>query len=204
MEVFKRYRVEAILIVAALILSVFSVAVFLSEKETEEAPIQVTRANEGPKELVFEVSGAVVKPGVYKAKQGARLADALSKAGGLSQEADKEFFSRNFNLSRYISDQEKIYIPSKQEVLRGLFKENQQTLLPQQTTNNQISQDSTSSKININSASLKELDSLPGVGEITAQKIIQQRPYSTVDELLTKKAVSQKVFDDIKALISLN
>jgi competence protein ComEA len=65
---------------------------------------------------------------VYKLNFGARVKDALNLAGGFSEEADKQFFIRNFNLARLISDQEKIYVPSLQETINGFFVENRQTL----------------------------------------------------------------------------
>ena len=59
------------------------------------------------------------------------------------------------------------------------------------------------SQININAASEQELDSLPGIGPIYAQKIINGRPYSSIDELLSKKIVGSKVFEEIKEKITV-
>ena len=58
-------------------------------------------------------------------------------------------------------------------------------------------------KVNINNASQKELESLPGIGPVTARKIIESRPYSSAEELVEKKIVSQKMLDEIKSLIIL-
>ncbi len=68
------------------------------------------------------------KPDVYEVVLGARLKDVLIKAGGLSENADKDFFYRNFNLARIVNDQEKYYIPSLLETSNGIFIENLRTL----------------------------------------------------------------------------
>jgi competence protein ComEA len=59
-------------------------------------------------------------------------------------------------------------------------------------------QGSSTGSVNINQATEEELDALPGVGPVTAQKIISNRPYQSVDDLVSKKAVGQSVFSKIK------
>lgn len=61
-----------------------------------------------------------------------------------------------------------------------------------------------SSLVNVNTATSSELDALPGVGPVTAGKIIINRPYRSVDELLSKNAVSSKVFSQIKDKVTAN
>lgn len=74
----------------------------------------------------------------------------------------------------------------------GLFQEKIRTL------------DHNSKKINVNTASLEQLDELPGIGKSTAQNIIQNRPYDTIEELVTKKAVKKNIYERIKDLIDIN
>ncbi|HEX7542687.1 MAG TPA: helix-hairpin-helix domain-containing protein, partial [Patescibacteria group bacterium] len=107
-------------------------------------------------------------------------------------------------------DQEKIYIPSIMEISDGIFIQNQRTLdyvspvtgdvnitpTTKAPTNNQL--------INLNSGTIEELDQLPGIGQVTANKIITNRPYSIIDELLTNKVVNKSVFEKIKSLVSTN
>ena len=147
-------------------------------------------------EILVDIAGAVASPGAYRLTTGARLKNAIEKAQGLSEEADTGFFARNFNLARILSDQEKIYIPSITEVANGMFIDSQKTInytssiSPNQNQSQQ--QLSDSDKIDLNSASSEELDTLPGIGQVTATKIISNRPYTSINDLLTKKIVKKR------------
>ena len=203
----ERYRIEVFLISAALAISLISSIIFIKNQATPEEtpmlePVKTLSLKEN--KIVVDMSGAVEKPNVYEISSGARLKDALILAGGLSAEADRQFFARNFNLARIIKDQEKIYIPTFEEIEKLPVKQ-----IGPYLTNNQgqtlgtSTQNAQSSKININNASMSELDTLPGIGKVTAQKIIQNRPYQSIDELLTKKVVGKSVFEKIKDLIQI-
>lgn len=136
-----------------------------------------TGATDNGKEMIWvDVAGAVVKPGVYQVAEGARVKDALVAAGGLSDQADREYTARVINLAELVKDGEKIYVPAMRE-----------KSLESRTKNSNL--------ININTASLSELDSLWGVGESRAQAIIDNRPYRAVEELLTKKVLPKNIFD---------
>ena len=206
---FRRFAVESILLGVAFILTLASITIYVynSEEKHEDAPsvnnhISV-RENRGS--MMVEVSGAVNGPGVFETTVGARLKDAIVLAGGISENADREFFSRNFNLSRYLTDQEKIYVPSYQEVINDVFASRKQLLDYTAPQNIPIVSTETSNQevVNINTATAEELDTLPGVGATIATKIIQGRPYTTIEELVSKKAVNKGVFEQIKGLISL-
>jgi len=134
-----------------------------------------------------DIEGAVVKPGVYKLPAGSIIQDALVLSQGLSEEADRDFVSKNINLAAKILDGAKIYIPKIGESA---------------ATSQASGSDSVSGLININTASADALDTLPGIGPVTADKIINNRPYATINELLDKKVVSSKVFTQIKDKIT--
>lgn len=142
--------------------------------------------------LLVDVSGAVVHPGVYKFLASARVQDALIAAGGLSALADRDWVSKNLNLANKLSDAAKVYIPQKNEAAWA-----------NKTAVTGTKSENPSGLTNINSASLSELDKLPGIGPVTASKIINGRPYADINDLLTKKIVNQKVFDQIKVSISV-
>lgn len=138
-------------------------------------------------EIMVDVEGAVIASGVYRLPQGARVKDALIAAGGLAAFADKDFVVKSINLASKLMDGQKIYFPRVNESI----------------SNSAVS-DGKSSLIDINSASKEELDSLPGIGPVTAEKIISLRPYLEISELLSKKAVTSRVFEQIKEKIAVN
>lgn len=138
--------------------------------------------------LVVDVAGAVNEPGVYKVKDGSRFQDAIFAAGGLSSEADSDRIARQINLAAKLTDSAKVYVPFKGEQSAGVLG---------------AASEGATGLINVNTASAKDLDSLPGVGSVTSEKIINARPYTAIEELVKKKIVSQRVFDQIKEKISV-
>lgn len=142
-------------------------------------------------QLEVDVSGAVNNPGVYSLPTDAPIEDAIKIANGFAPKANQEYISKSVNLSQKVSDGQKIYIP---------FAGESGVVLSAAIGNSS----STSSLIGVNSASADQLDSLPGVGPVTAQKIISSRPFGSLEELTTKKAVSKSVFDKIKDQIDLD
>lgn len=161
------------------------------QKGTE---IEVATSPSQLKKIVVDVSGEVIKPGVYKLPADARVEDALKAAGGLSQEADQEFVAKSVNLASVLRDGLKIYIPKVGE-------------LPVPATVMGVSSDSINSIstgfVSINSASQSELEALPGIGPVTAGKIISSRPYSSVGELLSRKVVGKSIYEKIKDFVGL-
>lgn len=200
----KKYLIEIVILTIALIIAVISLTIFLKSQEDSSSSIIFQKTeNQSSTKIYVDVSGSVNKPDLYEATNNTRLKELIQKAGGLSDNADKDFFNRNFNLARIVVDQEKIYIPSVWEVQNGYFTENPQTLnYLYPLVNNQKSL-TNDSLININSASIEELDALPGIGKITAQKIIDNRPFKALEELIDKKIVNKSVFENIKNLITL-
>lgn len=142
--------------------------------------------------IFIDVEGAVVSPGLYKLPQDSRIQDGIIAAGGLSASADREYIAKNLNLATKLTDGGKIYIPSVgQAVSEG-------------SVLNAFSQiGSGGNLININIGSQVQLEALPGIGPKTAEKIIAGRPYGSVQELLNKKIVGSKVFNQIKDKITV-
>ena len=174
-------------------IGVFSVVVISGRTGAEELVIQKAgESGESGGKLLVDVAGAVMKPGVYELKGNARVNEALIAAGGLGEEADREWVEKNLNLAAKVTDGQKIYIPSREE-------SNTNKDSPRSTLQGL----SLKEKININTASSAELDTLWGVGEATAKKIIDNRPYGAVEELLTKKAVKNNVYEAIKDSVSV-
>ena len=133
------------------------------------------------KEIWVDVSGAVVAPGVYKLSEGARVKDALVAAGGVSSTADRVVLAKEVNLAAVVTDGQKIYIPAAGSAVAG----------------------ATTGRVNLNKATTDELMNLDGIGTARAQTIIKNRPYTKVEELLTKKIVTKSVFEKIKDQITV-
>lgn len=214
----KRYLVETILLGVSTLVVIASIVMYMvnvsvsseKSKTTVQYPRDETRSSSSESsqtKMMVDMTGAVLKPDSYELPTNARLKDLLKKAGGLTELADKDFFYRNFNLAEILSDQEKIYVPSILEVSTGIFKENYKIIdLVTASNNSSPKQEETSaesSKIHINSATAEELDSLPGVGATTAQKIIDNRPYLKPDDIVTKKIIGTAAFAKIKDSIDL-
>ena len=163
-------------------------------------------------EIYVDLSGAVNKPGVYKLEPNTRLFMLIDRAGGLNIDADREFVARNYNLSVPLSDQQKIYIPTIYDVQKELITENQKivsTELDQITNTSTIAykndlanERQAMSTVSINNDDLGALMGLPGIGEVTAQRIIASRPYGTIESLVEKGVIKQSLFEKIKYQIS--
>ena len=141
--------------------------------------------------ITIDIEGAVQKPGVYKLPFDSRIQDALIAAGGLAKDADRERIVKGLNLAARLTDGGKLYIAFLGESDGG-----QSLSFAGSAPGDQ------SNLININSASISELDTLPGIGKTTAEKIINSRPYASVTDLIDKKIIGKKVFTDIESKIT--
>jgi competence protein ComEA len=195
--------------------------------QTQQNNSQVTATASLSALINIDVSGAVNKPGVVTLSGDARLTTALDAAGGLNKSADNAWVARNLNLATKLNDGDKVYIPTKGEIKPTPYSQLQANqpvqpmiqAVPQVagtttgtpglvSTPVPIQPSSTSAppsdgKINVNSATKAELDTLPGVGEITAQKIIDSRPYQKLEELKEKNAVNKSTYEKILDKIKL-
>ena len=145
-----------------------------------------TTENTDKKEIVVHVDGAVFKPGVYKLATNSRVDDAVKIAGGLTADAD----GSKVNLAAKLADGQKIYIPKVGEQLGS------------SVVSSLVAGQNTSGLVNINSDSQSRLEELPGIGPVTAQKIITARPYTSLEDLLNRKVVSKSVWEKIKDLVA--
>jgi competence protein ComEA len=148
----------------------------------EETPAP-TRTSEP--HLVVDVAGAVAHPGVYRLPGGSRVVDALLAAGGMTGEADLAAL----NKAAPVRDGQRIYVPRPGEAVPP----------GSATAEGQL-------KLDLNRATVSELESLPGIGPATAARIVRSRnsrPFAKVEELQTRGLVSARVFGDIRDLITV-
>ena len=138
-------------------------------------------------EIMVHISGQVYNPGIVILKSGSRLIDAVELAGGLKKDADLD----KINLAKKLSDEEKIYIPKVGEDFESYESE---------TSSNPTG------KININTSTKEELMSLPGIGEVLAERIIEYREkykFKTVEDILNVSGIGEKKFENIRDFITV-
>ncbi len=142
--------------------------------------------------IYVDIDGAVNNPGVFMVEQGTRLYVLLEAAGGLKDNADTKYLNR----ADIVLDKQKIYIPEIDEIYESPINEDPTT---PETNSNQ--------KININSASQSELESLSGIGEVLAKRIIEYRNgkrFESIEEIMNVSGIASGKYDDIKEFITIN
>lgn len=188
-DFFHRYRIPFIFLVASVVLIVVSISLFLKTQTISE-PITFSSDTQkiasSSAELVIDISGGVRKPGIYHLAINSRVTDAIQRAGGFSGIADQKQIEKVINQAAFLTDGMKIYIP-----------------VIQQDVPQDISSDMSDGYVSINLASQDKLESLSGIGEVTAKKIIDGRPYTAIEELVTKKIISASLLDKLKGQFSL-
>ena len=187
--------VIALVVIAALIIS------FVLDKDQNDNSISVVGNDEicedeslyyeEDKTIVVDISGAVKNPGIVITLEGTRLYEIFSEVGGLTEDACLD----SVNQAAFLQDQQKIYIPNKEEGKNsGIY-------------NCQGPSNSYASLININSASSEALQTLNGVGPVTAQKIIDFRPkngpFKKIEQLMDVSGIGQKTYDSLKDYITV-
>ena len=176
--------------------------IFLTTRAPRGAPISLLPAPT-PAPVIVQVAGAVAKPGVYSLPPGSRLQDAVTAAGGLAASADPD----SVNLAARLQDGEKIDIPVRPAPSPTLRPgEIPQRLNPLSPTPEEPPTPSSDHPVNINTATQAELESLPGIGPITAQKILEYRsshgPFSRAEAIQNVPGIGPKTYERLKDLIT--
>lgn len=200
MEFFTKKEQIAILSVVVLILGIIGSKVLLEEKEPETSDIGIVQDKSilevsdqeeelKPTLIMVHVSGQVYHPGIYELIEGDRVVDVVDLAGGLTKQADLD----RINLAKKLNDEDKIYIPSTDEIL---------------TVEADIIQSSSGSGLlNINTCSTKELESLPGIGEVIANRVVEYRNTSRFqkpEDIMNVSGIGDSKYEQIKDLITVN
>lgn len=149
--------------------------------------------------ITVDIKGAVCNPGAYKLKEGSRIKDLIKLAGGFTKEADevavhlsKKLYDEDFIYVKKINEDEREDIPinnSKGGKITGGHEKNE------------------SKYVNINTASIDELKSLPGIGEVKAKSIINYREsnngFNSIDELLNVKGIGDATYNNLSSLVDI-
>ncbi len=137
-----------------------------------------------PAEVQVYISGAVASPGVYRLREGGRLADAVELAGGATEEAALS----EVNLARQLKDEDHFHIPKVGE-----------------DDQNPNGTGEVNSLIDLNTASVSQLEALPGIGEVRAQAIVDYREtnglFESIDEVINVRGIGNVVYESIRDLI---
>lgn len=151
-------------------------------------------------ELVVDVGGAVLHPGVYHLRSGARVGDAITAAGGYGPRVDAARAAKELNLASPIQDGQRVQVPSRDDTAMGAAAG---ASGPGSTAGAGAA---AGAPVNLNRATAADLEALPGIGPATAAKIIASREttlFAAVQDLRDRKLVGQKTFDGLKDLVTV-
>ena len=173
------------------------------EKVMVTNAVNTTRVDETttmtPQNCYVDIKGEVLRPGVYEFSCESRMQEVIKKAGGFTEEADET----KINLAQKISDQMQIIVPnvqSKQE--GGVTEENSE----KGNSSNTSPSNSKQGTVNINTATLEELQTIKGIGKKKAEAILQYRKehgaFRTKEELLQVKGIGKKALEAIESQVT--
>ena len=172
-----------LVLIVGLIIGGYFLSVKTTNRNTDNATDQI----------VVDVVGAVNQPDIYTFKQGSIIEDAIKIAGGFNSQADLDLIYKTINRAALLQNHGKVYIPAIKAAENN-----------KQPNNNEQSQ---SNLININTANLALLDTLPGVGPITAERIIEYREtkgqFNRLEDLMKIEGVSNSKYNKLKNLITI-
>ena len=165
-------------------------ALAAAELPTDE-PVPPADATEAaPRELVVYVSGAVLRPDVYRLPSGARVKDAVAAAGGLRLDAAAE----QLNLAQTLADAAHVHVPSVTDIV---------ALAPAAPA----AAGRSAGPLDLNRATVADLDELPGIGQVLAERIVARRteagPYTAVEELREVTGIGAKLYSQIAPLVTV-
>jgi len=162
----------------------------LVEPRQEDSKVTViTPSNQ----IVVDVAGAVLYPGMYQVDSGTRVGEVIKRAGGFLDTADDWYVAKNLNLAKKLSDEAKVYVPFEIEPDKN----------PIANLESAEAAEGNNSTISINTASQTQLESLSGIGQKRAEAIVAGRPYQKLSDLVEKEVLTEGIFTQIEGELSL-
>jgi competence protein ComEA len=178
---------------ALVVLVAVAAALLLQLPRRPALEVTLPSSPAGPPAIKVHVVGAVAAPGVYQLEVDARVEDALRVAGGPSPSADLS----TLNLATPVRDGQQVVIPQ--------MRTDVPSSIPISSTTPSGAPPASSGKLNLNAASGKELEALPGIGQVTAQKILDYRAHNgaivSLEELRDAKVITASMYDKIRDLV---
>jgi competence protein ComEA len=164
---------------------------------TSVPPVSTSASSTTTEALIFvQVAGAVVRPGVYQVPAGSRAFQAVFQAGGFTAEADQE----SVPLAARLSDGCRLYVPRKGEAATG-------PVLSGQTDATARGQSPAAGPVSLNSATIEELDALPGIGPALAQQIVTYREtkgaFTSIDQLGDVPGIGPSKLEQLRPLVGV-
>lgn len=168
--------------------------IFRQESNGNEVYKNSENVKNNPSDITVCINGEIKKPGVYKLKNNSRVGDLVKISGGFKDEAD----TYKINLAKKLKDEDYIYIDKLQN-----NKENGRNISAEDK-----SSVSNQGIININTASAEELKTIPGIGDATAQNIIDYREqnggFSSIEDIKKVDRIGDKTFEKLKDKIDVH
>ncbi len=188
-----------IYIITIIIFIIFCIMVIIRKRELkdnnvnykvnkEDIIVNNDKINDEEEYIYVDIKGEVINPNVYKIQKGLRVIDVINLAGGLTEESD----TSNINLSKIVTDEMVIVIKSKN---------NEEVYIDSDVdinNNNQL--------IDINTCTIDELLTLPGIGKSKANNIIEYRKknkFNTINDIMNVSGISESLFNKIKEYIKV-
>ena len=193
-------------VVSLVWLAVLAVAVWIARRPPSGAieilppptalPTQPPEPSPTPGPLHVDVAGAVVAPGVYRLPPGSIVVDAIAVAGGPAADADLD----RLNKAVELQDGSQVYVPRRDETDSPSTTRADSAL----ATPVPAEPGTTASGLtDLNTATLEEMDRLPGIGPALAQRIVDGRPYGAIEDLLQVKGIGHALYDEVRRLITV-
>ena len=174
----------------------------INQIQNEQVNEKIGIINEKEK-VIIHVVGEVNSPGVVTLEEGARIIDAINAAGGKTEEADLS----KINLAYVVEDGTQIYIPRINENLNQVELISTEAGQSVVINNSNINEEENNTKVNINTANKEKLETLPGIGETTAQKIIDYREqngkFTKIEDLQNVNGIGEAKFNSLKDKITV-
>ena len=174
------------------------------ENQVEDVKPGENAINEKENKIIVHITGEVKKTGILTLPEGARIADAIKEAGGATNQADLD----EINLAYELSDGQKIYIPNKKDKEKNEGK----VYITSESGNNDVTENNNNSqggnkKVNINEAGQSELETLPGIGQAMASRIIEYREqngkFQKIEDIKNVKGIGDSKYNNIKEYITI-